>query len=358
MVNSMNIAVYISGHGFGHLAQMAPVLNRIHQIRPYCNFLLRCSLPESEIKSRLNFQFQLNSCPVDVGVIQKNAIEEDHQASIQQMRRWIEQMDDQVEQEIELLTAFQPTIIISDISPLAFPAAKSLGIPSIGLATLDWHQIYSYWLDADDLIIKKLADAYGQCDLLLTPPMAMAMPAFSKQQKIPLIASQAKNITNPVVTDSRKKALILFGGCGNPPYDLSALVNMPEWLFFIPDIAKQTINDLPENVLSIQFNNDLRPVDLMPFADVVLCKPGYGVLAECWSTNTPIAWVERPDFPEFPMLKEWLDNSLPSHGMSRTEFQQGRWKTALDSAASHSSSFPANDEDGAMKAADIILSFT
>jgi hypothetical protein len=57
----MRIAAYISGHGFGHLAQMAPVLNRINQIKPDCQFLIRCDLPEVEIMARLDFLFDIES---------------------------------------------------------------------------------------------------------------------------------------------------------------------------------------------------------------------------------------------------------------------------------------------------------
>ncbi len=350
----MNIAVYISGHGFGHLAQMAPVLNRIHHIAPDFRFLIRCSLPKTEIQSRLKFNFELETTPVDVGVIQKSAIEEDQQASIKQMHVWVDQMDKQIEQEIKWLSHFNASLVISDISPLAFPTAKALDIPGIGLATLDWHTIYSYWLDADDLIIKKLAKAYSQCDLLLTPPMAMHMPVFPNRQDIGLIATQAAAIINPVATDQRKKALVLFGGCGNPPYDLQALANMPDWLFLIPDAPSHS----PENVQSIHFNAELRPIDLMQHIDVVLCKPGYGVLSECWSTSTPIAWVERPDFPEFPMLKEWLDQSFPACGMGRSDFQHGHWQAALDAANTDPCCFPEIEADGAIEAADIIISYT
>ena len=350
----MKIVSYISGHGFGHLAQMAPVLNHIHYIRPDCQFFIRCALPKQEIQSRLTFSFELESTPVDVGVVQKNAVEEDRQSSIEQMQSWIEQMDWQVEQEIELLRPFNPSLIISNISPLAFPVAKALAVAGIGLATLDWHTIYSHWLDRDNAMLKKLAEAYKQCDLLLTPPMAMDMKVFPEQHEIALISSQAVEITNPIaMDDSRKKALIVFGGCGNPPYDLHALSHMPEWLFLIPDAP----DNAPDNVQSVHFDADHRPIDMMAIVDVVLCKPGYGVLSECWSTATPIAWVERPDFPEFPMLKAWLDGSFPSSGMTRSEFQQSNWQHALDNAQSHPGKFPELLGNGAYEAADIILSY-
>jgi len=348
----IKIAVYISGHGFGHLAQLAPVLNYIHTQKPECCFLIRCALAREEIRARLNFDFELEQTPVDVGVVQKSAIEEDREASIMQLGDWVAHMDQQIEHEIEYLQAFKPLLILSDISPLAFPVARALGIPGLGLATLDWHTIYSHWLAEGEPVIEKLAQAYGTCDLLLTPPMAMDMPVFPRQRDIGLIASCPVAISNPVAGELRKKALVLFGGCGNPAFDMQALAVMGDWLFLIPD----AMSGAPDNVKTIHVGAESRAVDFMPFADVVVCKPGYGVLSECWRTATPLTWVERPDFPEFPMLKRWLDTSMPSAGMSRSDFQRGKWQQALEKAVSHSGSFPALHRDGVVEAADIILS--
>ncbi|MBN4076672.1 hypothetical protein JYT48_00185 [Mariprofundus ferrooxydans] len=357
----MNLAVYISGHGFGHLAQLAPVLKRIHQIKPECRFFIRCALPEHEIRAQMPMAFKLNNKPVDVGVVQLNAVQEDCETSIQQMSAWIDHFDDHINQEIEWLKSIQATRVLSNISPLAFPAAKALGIPSIGLASLDWHTIYKHWLDAYDPIILTLAQAYGASDLLISPPMAMDMPVFPSQQYVALIVSQPnKNTILPpaIKHDGRKKALILFGGCGSPPYDVHALAAMPDWLFLIPDICSDHISPMPENIVSIHFSSKLRPIDVMAsMIDVVLCKPGYGVLSECWTTATPIAWVERPDFPEFPMLKTWLDESFPACGMSRSDFQAGHWQPALEHALNHPRRFPAIKGDGANIAADIILHY-
>lgn len=347
----MRIAAYISAHGFGHLAQIAPVLNRIYQLRADCQFLIRCALAEEEIEARLDFSFDLESTPVDVGVVQKSAIEEDRPASELRMERWTSEMDMHLEREIRLLRAFQPSLLLSNISPLAFPAARALSVPGIGIATLDWHTIYSCWLPENDPTLTRLTAAYRDCDLLLQPPMAMDMNIFPKRQQIPLIAPYASEISAPLLRRQNKKALVLFGGSGNPPYDLQALAALHEWQFLIPGAPA----DAPENVQSIHFNSDMRPVDIMPFVDVVVCKPGYGVMSECWRTGTPIAWVERPDFPEFPMLENWLKNVLPSCGMSKAVFKSGNWLEVLECARIHTGSFPKPAGDGAKAAADIIL---
>jgi len=347
----MKIAAYISGHGFGHLAQMAPVLIHIHNKHPDCQFLIRCSLPKEEIKARLMFDFEIEQSAVDVGVVQKTAIEEDREASIAGLRQWMDGMDDQIIREIALLKIFHVDLVISDISPLAFPAAKALGIAGIGVATLDWYTIYSYWLEATDPPLEQLKQAYSQCDLLLTPPMAMDMQVFSQRKEIPLIAGTPEKMDRPFEKIRPKTALVVFGGSNQPAFDLQALADMDDWQFLIP-----AVSDAPGNVTSIVFGPNLSALDVMPFVDVVVCKPGYGVLAECWTTGTPMAWVERPDFPEYPMLKGWLMDKFPSCGMHRGDFAAGHWLDALEGAAGHPGSFPPISGDGAEIAAEIIIS--
>jgi hypothetical protein len=286
-------------------------------------------------------------------VVQKTAIEEDRQASELQMKQWMSEMDIHIKREISLLCVFQPSLVLSDISPLAFPAARAMAVPGIGVATLDWHTIYSHWLPENDPTLTRLAAAYRDCDLLLEPPMAMDMSVFPKRQKIPLIAAYASEIKPPLLKRQRKKALVIFGGSDQPSCDLQALAALSEWQFLIPHAPAET----PENVQNIHFNNDMRPIDFMPYVDVVVCKPGYGVLAECWRIGTPIAWVERPDFPEFPILKCWLENEFPACGMSKADFKSGNWLGALEGACEDTRAFPKLVGDGAEAAADIILNY-
>jgi len=347
---SLRLAVYISGHGFGHLAQLAPVLNAVYRLRPDTHYLIRCALPEAELRARLSFDFQLDGESVDTGVIQRSAIDEERDASIVQLREWLATIDERVDREVELLRDFKPTLVLSNISPLAFPAARTLGVTSIALATLDWHTIYSHWLPADDPILTTLAAAYGAADLLLSPPMAMTMPVFPRQQTIPLIAAIPSGLPSVLPADGRKRALVIFGGSGQPAFDMDALAAMSDWQFLIPDAPAHA----PTNVMPVSFDASMRPVDLMPHVDLVVCKPGYGILSECWRTATPIAWVERPGFPEFPMLKGWLDDRFPSAGMSRADFAAGHWQRTLDDAIASQRTYPAIDEDGALHAANLI----
>lgn len=349
----MRIAAYISGHGFGHLAQCAPILNELFKQSPESRFLIRCSLPEAELRARLGFDFELDGDPVDIGVIQRSAIEEDVDTSIARMRDWIAMLDQRIAHEIGLLKQFRPDVVLSNVSPLAFPAARAAGVPSVAVATLDWYTIYAHWLDADDPLIVALRQSYAVCDLLLTPPMAMDMQPFANRQTIPLIAANPVSVAFDFKPGYRRRALVIFGGAGQPPFDMQALARMEEWLFLMPGVP----DDAPENVQQVAFDAALRAVDLMPHVDAVVCKPGYGILAECWRTGTPIAWVERPDFPEYPMLKRWLDGSFPSCGMAIGDFRAGNWLPALQGAITSDRHFPGLNEEGAVIATKAIVSF-
>ena len=360
---TVRIAVYISGHGFGHLAQMAPVLQRLQALRPDTRFLLRCALPADEIVARLGFDrdVEIVGGAVDVGVVQHSAIREDRAASIAALRDWLAQMPEQLAREQAVLRDFAADLVLSNISPLAFPAAEALAIPSLALATLDWHAIYRHWLDADDPALARLAAAYSGCDLLLSPPMAMDMAAFPRRESIPLIASRpqaigASQLAGLQADGGRKRVLVLFGGCGNPPFDLSALAAMDDWLFLLPMPGDGGDPGVAENVRYVQFSSQLRAVDLLPHVDLLLCKPGYGLLSESWVTQTPVAWVERPDFPEFPMLKDWLETRFPAAGMRREDFCSGHWQSTLQAALDCPRRYPPlGSDDGVQIVAARIL---
>ncbi len=345
----MRIAVYISGHGFGHLAQIAPVLEGLMCRCPDGRFLVRCALPEAELRTRLPFAFELDPGPVDVGVVQRHAVAEDRSASIRAMREWCTGLARHIDREVQRLRGFRPHLVLSNISPLAFPVARRLGVPGLGLATLDWHTIYRHWLPADDPVIETLAASYGACDELLVPPMAMAMDVFPRRRPIPLVASGPQRSIR--LDDPRYKALVLFGGSASPPYEASALAELADWLFLVPGATGSE----PENIRPVPAG--AAPVDVMPSVDCIVCKPGYGVLSEGWRTGTPLVWIERPGFPEYPVLERWLENRFPATRLDMADFAAGRWGAALERARNDRRRYPEIAGDGAAEAAAVIASW-
>ncbi|MDQ6966987.1 MAG: hypothetical protein Q9M23_08695, partial [Mariprofundaceae bacterium] len=254
-----------------------------------------------------------------------------------------------VERENELLASHSPVVILSDISPLAFPVARALGIPSIAIASLDWHDVYRDFLAADDLVLTTLEQAHAACDLLIQPPLSMPMQSFPNHKKVDLIVDDE----HPLPLTNRQAhpiALIMFGGAGDPPFNLNTLGQMSDWQFL-------TLNpvppDAPTNVRQAAIDSG-GTVSLMTGCDIVITKPGYGTLAECWLTKTPIAYLPRESFAEYPFLNDWLQSSAPAARMALQDFISGNWLPAMQQALACPRSYPPIPASGAAQAAKLI----
>src|SRR6185436_17600207 len=100
-----------------------------------------------------------------------------------------------------------------------------------------------------------------------------------------------------------------FGGLGLPGFDPAVLARMPDLTFIVSEGI-----DLPRNVRGIGAGEMERAgieyVDLVAASDVVVTKPGYGIVSDAIAAGTRMIYTDRGDFPEYPILvremAEWL----------------------------------------------------
>lgn len=343
------VAVYISGHGYGHLAQIAPVLDALVRRCPDVSLLLRTRLPVALLSRRIRAPFTLLADAVDVGVVQKNAISEDIPATLEAARAFYKDFDERIEREAKLLAKLHPVAVLSDISPLAFPVAKRVGAPCFAVASLDWHEIYRAYLPADDPLLATLQKAHDDCDLLIRPPLSMPMPTFAERREVEIIVDDAYTAPKPARDAEHRTALVMFGGAGDPPFNVRALEDIAGWRFLslsrIPSGASA-------NVKQAVFRDST--AELVQGCELVITKPGYGTLAECWQTNTPLAYVPREEFPEYPHLDDWLQKNAPSARMQMEDFVSGNWREAMQAALDCPRSWPQIKTSGAEQAVELI----
>jgi hypothetical protein len=124
---------------------------------------------------------------------------------------------------------------------------------------------------------------------------------------------------------------------------------MPDWQFL-------TLNPLPSDAPTNVRQASLRrgTAALMQGCDVVITKPGYGTIAECWQTKTPLVYLPRELFPEYPYLDTWLQESAPSSRISLDDFINGNWLDAMQSAIYCERKYPDISASGALQAAELI----
>ncbi|OIO59192.1 MAG: hypothetical protein COX57_07795 [Alphaproteobacteria bacterium CG_4_10_14_0_2_um_filter_63_37] len=349
------IALYLSGHGYGHLSQTVPMLLELGRLLPDFEILLRTELPADLLHCALpNLNLKILPGPVDVGVVQRSAIDEDWGATRSAVESFFGPWQERIDAEVARLAPLKPEIVVSNISPLAFPVARRLGIASLALASLDWGVIYrSRWGDVDPWVAR-IAQAHRDCDLRLSPPLSLPSVDFLDNRSIPLLV-RSPHHNRKTVRDAlgwgegEKVALVLFGGTGQPPFELAGLAHIEGWSLALP--TQLAPDPLPPNVLRVSIDQPFATPDLLLAADAVVTKPGYGVLSEAWQAGCPVVYLPRRGFPEYPMLHGWLQNHAPSALLDLESFAAGRWGTALALATSCSTRYPPLDPSGGRVAA-------
>jgi L-arabinokinase len=70
--------------------------------------------------------------------------------------------------------------------------------------------------------------------------------------------------------------------------------------------------------------------DLVRAADVVVTKPGYGIISECIANDTALLYTSRGNFREYTALVEAMPNYLRCAYLEQDELLSGDWKPHLD----------------------------
>ncbi len=328
-----HLFVDISSHGFGHLAQAAPILNELRRLRPDLRLTLRCGLPLEKLRSRVAGEFAHIEQRSDFGFVMLDAVRIDFATTATAYRTQHADWAQRVADEAARLGPLQPDLVLSDVAYLPLAGAAQAGIPSLAMCSLNWADLFAYFFAAEpwaaDIHAQILA-AYqsAECFLRLTPAMPMNM--LPRQRAIAPVAAlgadrRAELCGRVAGAPGEKVVLIAFGGFDK---DINAM-RWPRsdglrWL--IPEswpIARADMTAFEP--LGLPFTDLLRSVD------AVLTKPGYGTFTEAACNATPVLYVQRDDWPEQECLIDWLKSNARCREISEPALLAGRLEEALDS---------------------------
>jgi hypothetical protein len=141
--------------------------------------------------------------------------------------------------------------------------------------------------------------------------------------------------------------LASFGGYGLRDLDVDALAELEGYTVVItadvrgvrrandagspvPGFAEHlpaTVRFVPENGL---YEAGCRYEDLVAAVDVVITKPGYGIIAECAANRTALLYTARGRFIEYDVLVREMPRYVSSAYISKDELLKGRWQGPLD----------------------------
>ncbi|HEY3063351.1 MAG TPA: hypothetical protein VGL99_30635 [Chloroflexota bacterium] len=302
------VGLYVSGHGFGHAVRSAEVASALLELGT--RVVIRTDAPGWLFPPTAEY---LAGPAVDVGVVQHDGLEFDVDATRQRWHEFGATFEQRAADEAQLLRQQRADFVLGDMPPLAFAAAARAGLPSAAISNFGWDWIYVAWPDMADAI-RCVQLGYAQADVLyrlpLHSPCADAFPAFQTIEDIPLIARRARRPRTDVrrdlgLPDQAVVVLISFGAFQADRLDLGALAALENYRFVITPPIANGPQHVPANVLRI----DQQPKDyvsLLAACDVVVTKPGYGIVADCLANRVAVLYTDRGPFREYDVLADAL----------------------------------------------------
>lgn len=354
------VAFYISGHGFGHASRQIEIARTFARRRPDVDILFRTAVPRWLFDRTMTAPFELDDRPCDTGAVQIDSLRVDAAATVAQANAFYETLDARSAAEAALLGARDVRLVIADAPPLGCAAAAQAGIPSVVVSNFTWDWIYAEYreyLDSAPDLIPTIRAAYRLAEAAWRLPLHGTFPptrhSASARQAESLIEMPfvARHATHPAAETRARlglppgKHLVLpsFGGYGLDGIDLPSLDLDPSWhVVTVPDPAI--------------YDAGLRYEDLIRAADVVLSKPGYGVISECIANETALVYTSRGRFAEYDVLVREMPRYLRCAYLENDALRGGRWRAALDAALGAPAPPEKPRTDGAEVIADMMAS--
>lgn len=361
-----SVVFYISGHGFGHASRELEVIHAVAARRPDWSIVLRTAVSPSLLERSLKVPYALLPGPCDTGVVQRDSVTNDDEATAREAIAFYSSssgVDARVEAECALLAGRDVRVIVGDIPPLAFEVAAKMGVPSVAIANFTWDWIYE-WHDAirdAPGVLERIRHGYRQATIALRLPFSPALDVFPRVESLPLIAripgaSRATTRKTLGIGASRKVALLSFGGYGLQRLDVAGLDCLDEWTVLLTDRIASAAPPSPSVVFLPEslFASGFRYEDLVAASDVVVTKPGYGILSECATAETAVLYTSRGLFREYDMLVAEMPRVLRCRFLSQEALFAGQWKVALESLLAQPRPPEHMEPTGAERAADVI----
>ena len=356
------LVAYVSGHGYGHATRVGEVLRAVRVRAPGLPLAVVTSGPEWLYRQAVPGPLLFRPLECDVGLAQTDALAIDEAETARRCRAFAAGHRMRVTEEAAWLQTARAALVLGDVPPLAFEAAAEAGVPAVGLANFSWDWVYRHLAPRQPALAEAAdaaAAAYARSALLLQLPFAGDLSAFPRRQEIPLVARRPRMSREEArrrlgLPDDKPGVLVSFGGIGMPALDLGALAGLAGHHFLMEAPGRP----LPPNATSTDAARlhaagmDFR--DVVGAADVVVTKPGYGIVSDAIAAGTRIVYTERGDFPEYPVLVAGMAPLIPCAHLGNADLAAGRWGEAIESVLARSVP-PPPDLSGAEIAAARLL---
>ncbi len=350
---SVELACFISPHGYGHATRTIAVLQALQKRIPKVRAQLFTTAPESMfIYSGISHSY--HRLVTDIGLVQNDAFSENRPQTLEKLSELLPFSDALIERCVDLCRPCR--LILCDISCLGIAIGHSAGIPSILVENFTWDWIYQM-MGPDsgfEPYIELFAGSYQKADFRIQAD-PVCVPAPCDLNCLPIARNpRAKRdvIRAEIAEPNQKIILISMGGITLEMPFVGRLKQFPGYLFILA--GQKEDGFLGDNVRLLGPASTLYHPDLIKASDLLICKSGYSTIAECLQTRTPICCVARNTFAESEVLEKYVTEEMNGAVIDVQSFLTGDWLDNLERLTRNVRCAPG--VNGAEQAAEFIQS--
>ena len=318
----MLIVFYVSSHGLGHASRDITLVQELLTLRPDARVIVRTSVPRWFF-APLGESVEIHTLETDTGVVQADSLTLDEDQTARQAAVFFASFEHRVEMEAAMIRGVGANLVVGDIPPLACAAAARAGVPSLMIGNFTWDWIYdsypAFARTAPD-VIPAIRRAYATATRALRLPLHGGFePMAGVTRDIPFIARRSERDPADTrrrlgIVGDRPVVLPSFGG-HSAALPLDALRRSGRFSLIEP------VQHPPGGLLY---------QDLVAAADVVVSKPGYGIVSECVANDTALLYTSRGRFIEYDLFVAQMPQILRCRFLSQDDLLAARWDAAIE----------------------------
>lgn len=263
-----------------------------------------------------------------------------------------------IDREVEFIKSAPIKLVVGDIPPLCFEIAARASVPSVAITNFTWDVIYrAYLREYPDFlpVVEEIERFYSKAGLALTLPYPCDLNVFPRRAPIPWVArvsslTKAQARANFKLPASGTIILLSFGGLGLDRLPWEKLGRLREY-FFVATGKRH----MSEGNLLVLPDEQPQYEDLVRAVDVIVTKPGYGIVADAIAHQLPMLYTDRGEFPEYPKLVEALRDCGTTEFIPQNDLLSGNIFPYLKMLLDKRPNWPAVTLNGAEVAAQKIL---
>jgi L-arabinokinase len=344
----MVLVFYTSAHGFGHASRDIEVINEIGRRRPDARIVLRAAVPRWFVEASVRVPIALQPLEADTGIVQIDSLRLDEDETARTAARFYADFDARADEEAAILRRLPASVVVGDIPPLAFEAAHRAGVRSVALGNFTWDWIYEGYSSFDRLapgVIPTIRTAYAHATCALRLPLHGGFDQMTQViEDIPLIARRSA-----LGREEARRAL------GLRLEETVVLASFGAYGLSLDHAQIERASRFRLIAPGHHTTSGLRYEDLVAASDVVVSKPGYGIVSECIANGAALLYTSRGPFREHDVFVAEMPKILRCRYIPQQDLHGGRWDAAIAALLAQPDPAEPVATHGAVRAADAIL---